>query len=707
MNKRIAPVLSVITVTLLFVVTSSCNDQAKDNWTLATETDLVNGLPLTHAVKSVNYTVGADGPGSNFKSSQGRAWQTLSTVYYVDSINGSDSNPGTSEDQPWQTLAPVHAHNFQPGDVIHFKCGSSWDGGLMIDDSGVEGNPIIFTTYGDGDRPVIRNPGNMTNGISIDADWVILESLLVRDVHHRGVMVLYGSDYNIVRDMEFTDVGIGVGISGQYNLVTENYIHDLHIVSSTPGGDDDFGAVGVVMYNSYNEVSYNVMMNCKAPSHDYIYDGGAIEWWVTDGSIESSYIHHNWASDSEGFLEVGSQNGEIRDTIVAYNVSVNNGWFSFFSITGTFGTTVESFRIENNTVYQVLPHAGWGATDIFLFNDNPISNSILARNNIFYVDGWNIASHSGFTHDHNLYSLNGEAQLGFELGEGEIVTDPLFVNRSLPNFHLQPESPAIDAGVDLGHILDFENRTVPIGAVPDLGAFEYEETPAPTCTSQPTNTPTLTSQPTNTPTSTSQPTNTSTSTPQPTNKPTLTSQPTNTPTSTSQPTNTSTSTPQPTNTPTLSPNEIIIDNIDPSFSYSSSQDAWKQYTEVNGQHYGSSHHYNRQIGLGKDTATWSFTVPHPGQYKVYTWWYEGSWRPSDVPYTINYLNGSITVRFNQQTKGGQWNLLGTFDFQDQGSVIVSDDVSSGKDVVADAIKIVYFAPLSTLWGIYLPVIIHH
>jgi hypothetical protein len=33
-----------------------------------------------------------------------------------------------------------------------------------------------------------------------------------------------------------------------------------------------------------------------------------------------------------------------------------------------------------------------------------------------------------------------------------------------------------------------------------------------------------------------------------------------------------------------------------------------------------------------------------------------------------------------------------FSFQDRGSVVVSDDVSSGYDVVADAIRVVYQSP---------------
>ena len=96
------------------------------------------------------------------------------------------------------------------------------------------------------------------------------------------------------------------------------------MVNNTPGGDDDFGAVGVSIGNSYNEVSYNRMVNCIASSYDYGTDGGAVELY---GDVDGNYIHHNWAIDCDGFLEIGG--GSAKEIILAYNVTVNNTRFSW------------------------------------------------------------------------------------------------------------------------------------------------------------------------------------------------------------------------------------------------------------------------------------------------------------------------------------------------------------------------------------------
>lgn len=134
--------------------------------------------------------------------------------------------------------------------------------------------------------------------------------------------------------------------------------------------------------------------------------------------------------------------------------------------------------------------------------------------------------------------------------------------------------------------------------------------------------------------------------------------------------------------------EIIVDNNDPGFSVQSGDDGWQQYTNSKGEHYQQSHHFTNP-GTGFDTATWAFDITEAGYYDVYGWWYGGDWRSMDVPYIINHANGSTRIAVDQRTNGGQWNILGQFYFNvGPGSVSISDKVSSGQDIVADAIRLV-------------------
>ena len=105
-------------------------------------------------------------------------------------------------------------------------------------------------------------------------------------------------------------------------------------------------------------------------------------------------------------------------------------------------------------------------------------------------------------------------------------------------------------------------------------------------------------------------------------------------------------------------------------------------------------------GAGENYAVYNFNVNVTGEYDVYEWHpYHGNSNADfaegvDVPYTITHANGTTTVLVDQSTNQGQWNYLGRFKFNAGGtaSVKISNNVSGGDYVIADAIKLVYYDP---------------
>jgi len=434
------------------------------------------------------------------------------TNYYVDSRTGSDSNPGTSADRPWQSLAPVEAHHFLPGDVINLARGSTWTGGLFIDDSGVEGSPITFQAYGEGAAPILRNPGTWTTAVTIEANWVVLSGVMVRDAYEYGIRIAAGADHNTITGCEVTQVGQGVGVFGQHNLVTHCYLHDLVMVVNTPGGSDDYGAVGVVVMNSYNEISYNRMVRCSAPSYDFGNDGGAVEFY---GNVDGCLVHHNWATENDGFMEIA--NGSSADNVVAYNVMYNNRRAVVFHTGGSVPSAFRNFRLENNTIVEVDTHpdGSWEWVLLSFWDAAPPPGSIIIRNNIFYMSHVShVANLGGFDHDHNLYYLRDSgADLGFALGAAEQIADPLFVNLAAQDFALQPGSPCVDRAAPALYGVDFAGHPVPSGAGPDEGAFEYALSVTSTPSAAPSPMPSATATPVPTPVPTATPSRAPTLTP--------------------------------------------------------------------------------------------------------------------------------------------------------------------------------------------------
>ena len=91
----------------------------------------------------------------------------MATDYYVKN-GGDNAKSGLDDANAWETIAKVNAEmgNFDPGDTIHFKCGSTWREKIIITAaaSGSDGSPVTFTSYDTGDQPSI-------NGGTIESSW--------------------------------------------------------------------------------------------------------------------------------------------------------------------------------------------------------------------------------------------------------------------------------------------------------------------------------------------------------------------------------------------------------------------------------------------------------------------------------------------------------------------------------------------------------
>ncbi|MBC7892955.1 MAG: hemolysin-type calcium-binding region [Sphingobacteriaceae bacterium] len=339
--------------------------------------------------------------------------------YYVNSASGDDSNVGTARNRPWKSLAPVHARNFLPGDTVNFECGSVWATGLEINDSGSPQRPVVFRAIGSGDKPVFSKGGKGAKAIDVTGAWVVLDGFLAKDANLAGVYLAKGADHNVVRNCELLNCGGGVMIHGRYNLITQNYAHDLVMVKNTVGGDDDYGAVAYWVFNANNEIAYNRAERCRAPSYDYGSDGGFFEIY-TNG--DSTYVHHNYAEDCNGFLEVGG--GLARNVVVSHNISLDNGEFCFH-LGKNFRADIQNFRLEHNMIVA-KKGTKWNAL-LDWAGGTPQPGTLLMRNNLVVLGGEaveTVSRHGSFTHENNTYFLLDGARTGYPLTATETVQQP-------------------------------------------------------------------------------------------------------------------------------------------------------------------------------------------------------------------------------------------------------------------------------------------
>jgi len=418
---------------------------------------------------------------------------TQAADYYVDCNAGSGGNGGQSS--PWNAISQVNEKTFSGGDNVYFKRGCIFSSNNVNampikTTSSSSSQPVIFTAYGNGNNPEIRNVSTdqWAKGIIISGNYVVLENLKISGAKEKGINIEGG--YNTVRNCEITDVGIDVNLLGQSNTVTKSNIHDLKMVVNTQGGDDDdYDAVAFKLGGTNNEISYNTIRNCWAPSYDYTYDGGAVEIY---SSANNARIHHNYVTNTQGFLEGGSNNHSdiINNVTVAYNVIENSGRVVGIHLGGSFAISINNFKFTNNTVIDTKRVSTMA---FYLSDDTATSSMFILRNNIFYLPGYSkfFNLNGSITHDHNLFY--GITSYGYSLSSTESNTDPSFANLSDGDYHLLSSSKAIDTGITADYSSDFDGKTVPSGNAPDLGAYEFNAAPNEPSPTNPVITPTNTS----------------------------------------------------------------------------------------------------------------------------------------------------------------------------------------------------------------------
>lgn len=121
------------------------------------------------------------------------------TVYYVDSEAGSDENDGTSPGKAFQTLDKVNGVELKPGDSILLKKGSIFDNQrLYPKGKGTEDRPILISSYGEGNMPVINAGGFRKTGGTNEDGTPKYEG-------HKEAILIENMEYTTVTGIEVTN----------------------------------------------------------------------------------------------------------------------------------------------------------------------------------------------------------------------------------------------------------------------------------------------------------------------------------------------------------------------------------------------------------------------------------------------------------------------------------------------------------------------
>ena len=350
-----------------------------------------------------------------------------------------------------------------------------WHGCIVSSEN--DGWTIRNSEFEDCGQRAIFARGDPT-GSSAAKDWIIEDNIIgmVSLDGSRGsdqvAILLRGLDHPIVRRNIVSPVhtsAISCNTGGQAKTGAECSYPDFYKNEVT-------NAAGCNIYVSWTD---HAKMH-----HNYIHDSRGAGICV---SYDSDYaeIYYNIIHDLEDYqgthyngidINLDSDDGMIYNNVVidvAYvNITIENlSW-------DNQSRSSDGWTIRNN----ILDARGNNPAEVPIAiypdcKDIVISNNIYTPNDSFwgggYVGRW-YGEYMKFEYD-EWQGASGD--------RNSMLIDPqknaLFIDPIHHDYHLIPDSPAIDAGTDVGLDYDFDGHWIPQGAAPDAGAYEYGATSYP------------------------------------------------------------------------------------------------------------------------------------------------------------------------------------------------------------------------------------
>jgi parallel beta-helix repeat protein len=374
-------------------------------------------------------------------------------AYYI-APNGSDSNDG-SIDHPWKTI--MHAvKNSDPGDTVYMRggdyiYGSRYEAWIRSDRGygGSDGKYWTLSAY-PGENVYLENVRFI-----IDANWVRIKGLHIQDSGFS--VVAWAGLHTNVEIIGNTFTGPQPGYGAITFMANNGLVEGNRIEISGGGGSLDHG---IYLHLGKNNVVRNNYITGTSGYGIHVYDEdkySGITPKYENVLIEGNFVTNTNASGI--ILSAGESSSlavEMDGVVVRRNIVTNCS----DGITVRYYGQIRNVEIYNNTVYDNRRDGiSVSAKDV---------DFVTIKNNILSSNGdEQISISSSLTHlvvSHNLYHQPESIGSGAN-DDSPVFGDPLFVNPSAEDFHIQANSPAIDAGVDVG--LPYS------GSAPDLGAFEY------------------------------------------------------------------------------------------------------------------------------------------------------------------------------------------------------------------------------------------
>ncbi|HPJ61258.1 MAG TPA: cadherin domain-containing protein, partial [Lentimicrobium sp.] len=408
--------------------------------------------------------------GNTYLQKRGTTYTSSTQIYLSSKTNITIGSYGTGE-------RPVFSYT---GSGYAFRVQSSSN--CTIQDFEVNGNVNAHSLVA-----VIGSSSSYTSNITINncvlhnAHNTNNAGFGIYGVYNNNLSILNTVIHNVAIDgIYFANIpGVEIGYCHIYDLNRRYFVNSNQTYSSGDGIQLDGNYNGFHIHHTIIDRTngagnkFNLILNSAPGSSDNA--TGIIEHCTfVNGSNVGASVHiergngiitryNTFQGNTLGLRIAGAytSNNLIHNNIF-YNCSSGIGIGYTYPSVGPATNT----KVYNNVFYRISNYHIW--VD---------KTNVDSRNNIHLRgtdNGVAIYNYGGgsWTIMNNCY---GTASTAGSPGTGSnpVIANPLFVNPAIYDFHLQNNSPCINAGTNVNIGMDMEGTAIPQNGVPDIGVYEY------------------------------------------------------------------------------------------------------------------------------------------------------------------------------------------------------------------------------------------
>jgi hypothetical protein len=443
------------------------------------------------------------------------ATPALCTTFYV-SKDGSDSYTGllstyqNGSNGPFKTISKgISALNNNSSDTLYIRSGTYVEK-IAISKNGLNAdNPITISGY-PGEVAVIDGNNSIPNDISslvnVSGNYVTIKNFQVKNSasmavrlqgSHNSAIGLYiersyrqaiiaTNDYSLIENCEANYCGIRneFNSTGPPSIIScarfpDNCtIRGCTVYDSWGEGISSYEATNVVIEDN---ISYNNKLNFYISDSQDVTFQRNLSYCTDDGNLVRQYVKQQmglYTSDERCIASTGEKCSRRLTIVNNLIMGCDVNWYSGYA--GKNWGLVDSLVAHNTFVSST--NSGWANIKINAAQNH--KNSRVQNNIILQQDSINICSapnDDGITFYSNMWS---KKPLSAASGVGDIIADPKLskIGPTTPGsvtgdfFKILSDSEARDKAAVLNEVSEdyLKNSR---GTAPDIGGYEYQESP--------------------------------------------------------------------------------------------------------------------------------------------------------------------------------------------------------------------------------------